>query len=143
MRIFTGFATLAAMTVAITAYGRADAQADDCVNTAVNNPAFSSNFIVGAKPCPTRVAPDRKAALPDKVTPGAADKTLKAKTASTKSGDADHPTITTTPNGNTLLKNGDTTVCISGSVSATMVAGNGRLTGGAVHERDTSAPACD
>jgi hypothetical protein len=134
MRIFI-FSILVSIAAFVTA-----ARADECVNTAVNNPAFSSTYAAGAQPCPPPVAKPPKSTLSTKPsTPPVGPKT---KTAAAKPViDPDRPAITNTPNG-TLLKSGDTTVCISGSVSVVMAAGSGhRPSEPKLH--DSNEPGCN
>jgi hypothetical protein len=105
---------------------RSEARAEECVDTARNNPAFASSYGAPAKPCPPTVAAPPKAQKP------AAGKSADAgKSAIKPATDRDHATVTSTPNG-TLIKYGETTVCVSGSISVDVSTGNGvRRTGGA------------
>lgn len=106
------------------------ARAETCVDTSQNNSAFSSRYVIGETPCEPR--PHAK------TPPKPAD--IRAARENTKPVAVDNgkPHIVPTEHG-TLFKSGDTTVCVSGSVSVDISSGNGRLGGPGGH---APAPGC-
>ncbi len=86
------------------------ASADQCGNGAVNNPAFSSDVSPAMRPCPPPAKPELKSQ------PGAVKVPASGQQpAATSVNDPDKATIKKSANG-TLMKFGDTTVCVSGAI---------------------------
>jgi hypothetical protein len=143
MRTYTTFLLVSA---AVLGAGACVARADDCANIAVNNPAFSSPTPADTRPCPVPAEKPRSPTVSDKsasTNPDTQRTGSKTKTASAKPvSDPDQVTVTNTPTG-TLLKSGDTTVCISGSVTVVMAAGSGHRVPQPKLNDHSSEPACN
>ncbi len=115
------------------AWQTGSACAETCIDASQNNIAFSSTYLAGQVPCkpqPRRVAepvkPEAQRAARENI-----------KSAPVASVD-DKPHIVPTDHG-TLIKSGETSVCISGSVSAGISSGNGTLS---PTLRPAPAPGC-
>lgn len=110
------------------------ASAETCVDTSQNNTAFSSSYLAGQAPCKPH---PRQGAEPTKPQ---APRAGNPKNAAAPVADIDgKPHIVPTEHG-TLIKAGETSVCISGSVSTSIYAGNSV---GAALPRPGRAPACE
>lgn len=121
---------LAAILLAVTAAG---ACAETCIDTGQNNPAFSSSYSTMAKPCPDAARPKK----PTHVTPEA-QRAARERLKTPVVAGSDKPEIVPTEHG-TLIRSGQTTVCISGSVSVDIATGHG---GFAPVDHPAHAPGC-
>lgn len=99
------------------------ALAENCVDTSQNNSAFSSPYLTGEAPCKARPAARPTAPKPHDVR--AARENVKPVPVAIDDGKVHR---VPTEHG-TLFKSGDTTVCVSGSVSVDLSSGSGRPVG--------------
>lgn len=109
------------------------AHAANCVDTSQNNSAFSSAYVTGESPC--KPGPKTAARLPKPADVRAARENAKPSPVAIDDG---KPHIVPTEHG-TLIKSGDTTVCVAGSVSMDISSGSGRWGGAG---RSGPAPSC-
>lgn len=109
------------------------ARAENCVDTSQNNSAFSSPYIAGETPCKPKPAVRSAPPKPSDVRSAREN----GKPAPVPVGDG-KAHIVPTEHG-TLYQSGDTTVCVSGSVSVDLSSGT-RRAGGPGHA--SSAPGC-
>lgn len=107
--------------------------AETCIDASQNNAAFSSTYLAGQAPCQPQ---PKRAVEPVKQQAHRAQRET-IKPAPVVSVD-EKPHIVPTEHG-TLIKSGDTSVCISGSVSAGVSAGHGTFS---QRLPPTSSPGC-
>lgn len=94
------------------------ARAENCVDTSQNNSAFSSSYIAGETPC----KPKPRVKTP----PKPQDVRAARENAKPPTVPVDDATLHRVPTEHgTLFKSGDTTVCVSGSISVDLSAGKG------------------
>lgn len=110
------------------------ANAADCVDPKTNNPAFSSPYVEAVKPCPPPLTPLAKPAAPK-------SHARTAELAKNPAESTDKPIVTSKPGGGTLIKYGETTVCVSGSVTVDVSTGNRVRSGVLPGSRDV--PVCN
>jgi len=104
------------------------ARADDCADPSMNNPAFSTTYLQAAKPCPPDALKPRPVPPARSAGDTAPKNAAQPKTADTHPKpvvDPDHAVVTKAGTG-TLMTFGNTTVCVSGSLSVDISGGTGR-----------------
>ncbi len=107
------------------------ARAETCVDTSQNNSAFSSSFVPGETPCKPRPQV--------KTPPKPSDVRAARENIKPPPTPVDDGKLHRVPTEHGMLfKSGDTTLCMSGSISVDVAAGNGHFGG----PGRSSAPSC-